>query len=387
MQHIFEYSVNGTALETIHKTIKKNKIPFEPSDVYSTSANEKTIRTDLRLSEKRIYNDETLFQVGKQILDEINQKITGKKFIIYKNNITYIKYNEGGFFKSHEDYLSVTSNLVEEYSMILCINGKCDGGETILQFNELFSYKCEKTKISGGCLLFRKDIPHEGALVKNGTKEILTYNVWCIKNQDDQILVINFENDDRKCLLSKNVIINYPFDNIFKRFLMEIPKDDITQYTSTHTFDQFQIIMKIYNGSSISNDEYNQYIDVIKYYNFDITHIFVKSFQSPPITKKSKYVDKDLILFGNETQYVDFFNDVKKNKIQCVPFKIIFAEGLVGYGGGMSGTPSVAIKWRPVWASFSDYNHVMLIHNICSKFIDLSNNYYEVNGDMITKKP
>ena len=386
MQHVFEYTVDNAVLDNIHEIIKNNQTKFEPSDVYLAAENEKIIRPDLRVSEKRQYYDESLFTIAKQILNEINKKIVGKKFVIFKNDVTHIKYNEGGFFKSHEDYLSINSNLIEEYSMILCIKGDCEGGQTILKLNDFFSQRCEKTKTPGGCLLFRKDIPHEGALVEKDTKEILTFNVWCINNQDSQIIVINFIQDDRKYYLSRNSIINYPSDNIFKRFLLDVPCDDIILYTCTHTYEEFQIVMKIYQGSVISNEEYDKYVDIIKYYNFDITNIFIKSFKTNPVTKPNQYIDDHMILFGNEAQSIDFFNRVKKNKMQCIPFKIVFAEGTVAYGGNMSDVAPVNVKWRPVWASFSDYNHVMLIHNVCYKHIELTNNFYDVNEDMITAK-
>ena len=40
--------------------------------------------------------------------------------------------------KEHEDYLSLTTNMIEEYTGIMCLNANCEGGETILNFNGLF---------------------------------------------------------------------------------------------------------------------------------------------------------------------------------------------------------------------------------------------------------
>jgi hypothetical protein len=61
-------------------------------------------------------------------------------YTLIKNDITYIKYDKGGFFNKHADYLSFTSNLVEEFTMILCVDANCIGGETTFYVNPFFKY-------------------------------------------------------------------------------------------------------------------------------------------------------------------------------------------------------------------------------------------------------
>lgn len=97
------------------------------------------------------------------------QSANGKKFILYRNDIMHIKYRGGGYFKPHEDYLSVNSNFLEEYSLIICINGSgsgngcgSSGGRTILKLNDFFTAKSTASCTKGMSLLFRKDIEHEG---------------------------------------------------------------------------------------------------------------------------------------------------------------------------------------------------------------------------------
>ena len=48
-----------------------------------------------------------------------------------------IKYSAGGFFKKHKDYLSITSNLIEEFTLIICVTppdiaATSTGGQTII---------------------------------------------------------------------------------------------------------------------------------------------------------------------------------------------------------------------------------------------------------------
>ena len=58
-------------------------------------------------------------------------------FTLVPNDVTHIIYEEGGFFKPHSDYLSVTSNCVEEYTMLVCVTPPdatppTAGGATVL---------------------------------------------------------------------------------------------------------------------------------------------------------------------------------------------------------------------------------------------------------------
>ena len=52
-------------------------------------------------------------------------------------DLTYLLYEEGGYFHAHEDYLSFTTNLVEEYTGLLVLEASPDlqGGETVLSVN------------------------------------------------------------------------------------------------------------------------------------------------------------------------------------------------------------------------------------------------------------
>jgi hypothetical protein len=64
-----------------------------------------------------------------------------------------------------QDFLSVTSNLVEEFTLILCVTPEglgASGGETII-----YPYASKKgtaydTTTPGNGLLFRKDLEHAG---------------------------------------------------------------------------------------------------------------------------------------------------------------------------------------------------------------------------------
>jgi len=105
----------------------------------------------------------------------------------------------GGFFKRHQDYLSLTSNAVEEYTLILGITPPeieaatpAAGGETIVHVNPYFTLTSRATTTRGGVLLFRKDLAHEGAPLLAGQKHIVTLNVWACRKTSRHVLLVTF---------------------------------------------------------------------------------------------------------------------------------------------------------------------------------------------------
>jgi predicted 2-oxoglutarate/Fe(II)-dependent dioxygenase YbiX len=120
--------------------------------------------------------------------------------------VTHIKYEEGGFFKRHRDYLSTTSNLIEEYTLLLCVTPqgaddddavKNKGGETIIHtYGGATAYD---TTTTGSGILFRKDLLHEGNELISGEKHIITANIWAMrKEQSKQVLLVTFPQEGKE---------------------------------------------------------------------------------------------------------------------------------------------------------------------------------------------
>lgn len=81
-----------------------------------------------------------------------------------------------GFFKRHKDFLSTTSNLIEEYTLLLCVTpdqagGVIGGNTTIHTFG---GAKTFDTTTTGSGILFRKDLEHEGMELTSGEKHNIT---------------------------------------------------------------------------------------------------------------------------------------------------------------------------------------------------------------------
>jgi hypothetical protein len=80
-------------------------------------------------------------------------------------------------FKAHADYLSLTSNVVEEYTLLVCVTPEAAatvGGETLISLPQRSGAAkqiiSKATTTPGRALLFRKDLTHEGLLLQAGAK-------------------------------------------------------------------------------------------------------------------------------------------------------------------------------------------------------------------------
>ena len=108
------------------------------------------------------------------------------------------------FFKTHQDYLSLTSNCVEEYTLLLSTNtaeqaANAEGGQTRVYFEAggkgaASLSAAYDTTAPNHALLFRKDLDHEAELLSAGEKNILSLNLLAFrKRASHQVLVVDFE--------------------------------------------------------------------------------------------------------------------------------------------------------------------------------------------------
>ena len=102
--------------------------------------------TSIRSSKFKAIVNEEIFSVSKELVDKINDLDTQYDYFLVENDVTYIKYKSGDFFKKHSDYLSVISNKIIEFTMIVCMNADCKGGRTIFHLNDFLKYKSEESK-------------------------------------------------------------------------------------------------------------------------------------------------------------------------------------------------------------------------------------------------
>lgn len=185
--------VNEKAQDTLVQLVRRETtIPFQASQLYSSTEERKFIDTATRSSQYRVITAPEAFDLADQIVASLNALDSGYDFMLFRNDITQIQYKAGDFFKGHEDYLSIKSNAIVEFTMLMCIDASSDicGGETVFHINEWFQHTSKSSITRGHLLVFRKDIKHEGRLLERGTKEILTFNLLGIPKKCDITIAV-----------------------------------------------------------------------------------------------------------------------------------------------------------------------------------------------------
>eukprot|EP00985_Skeletonema_marinoi_P005293 scaffold2282_cov136-Skeletonema_marinoi.AAC.3 len=229
---------------------------FQKSELYSSKVDAKIVNEDLRRSQFRIFEGDALFDHVESVVSWLNDSDLTFVYQLRRDNITETRYEADGHFLKHkasdmymcinchllslnihigvftnnniqifsyaaqkQDFLSVTSNLVEEFTLILCVTPEglgASGGETII-----YPYASKKgtaydTTTPGNGLLFERILnmqllsfsarsiysksifisPLEntlGGVLKSEHKHILTANIIATRKQcSDQVLFVTF---------------------------------------------------------------------------------------------------------------------------------------------------------------------------------------------------
>ena len=180
----------------LEEMLQANKQPFETSQLYAADTKIKFVDEALRRSSFRAIKDTRLLDVAEKIVQFVNQHDALYRYQLVRNNVTEIVYLPGGFFDTHRDFISLTSNVVEEFTMIICITPAdvvAVGGETVIYLAPNNAQVLTSTTTRGQALVFRKDLLHKSLPLESGEKRIVTLNLWGTRKQhDDRIMVINF---------------------------------------------------------------------------------------------------------------------------------------------------------------------------------------------------
>lgn len=265
---------------------------FEDSQLYSGAKKEKFIDLALRMSKFRSIIDPVLFNIADDLLFKLTESNDLNAFTLVRNDITHIKYEPGGFFKEHRDYLSLRSNIIEEYTLLICVTppdlaNNTVGGETRIHVNCDYIHTSQSTIRSGCGLLFRKDLIHEGLILKSGSKEIVSLNIWVTRKQtmNDGILFVTFPetevNDNidpiidavygQSYVLSINQILKYPNSILtnYYHFSSGFNNDKIVKYQCNKaTYQQFGVIFKALLGMYLSLGEYKDHASILDFFGF-----------------------------------------------------------------------------------------------------------------------
>jgi hypothetical protein len=315
MHSIKEFGIiDNIIIDQIIRIVKDDNNDFDKSLLYSTTKKEKFVDENERTSSFKLLKDEALFDKFEKLLEKISSTDKIYDYMLVRNDVTYIKYDKGGFFKKHADYLSFTSNLVEEYTMILCIDANCKGGETKFHINPYFEYSSKASITPKNCVIFRKDLVHEGCVIQDGYKNILTVNLLAFPKKCEKIIEITFANEKRKKILKYNDAVNLG-DNLISRYINNKKDNKIIKYTDEICcYEDFEILERIYTRNYIEISQFIKYKNIIDHYNIDYRNILMLP-QNVKITHKQKMHydnNSDIVLFDTETDYIYNTNVAKK---------------------------------------------------------------------------
>ena len=124
--------------EEARALLDKNPQAWSPSLLYNTATGKKIKDAARRLSEFRaITNDDELWDACERIVATVSAEDSNYTYALVRNDATHLRYTPGGFFKVHQDFLSLQSNCVDEYTLLLSLNtpdeaAAASGGRTLV---------------------------------------------------------------------------------------------------------------------------------------------------------------------------------------------------------------------------------------------------------------
>jgi hypothetical protein len=180
--------LGGLPIDKLRAFLAEHEQSFEQSQLYSPATERKYVDTEQRVSEFRAIVSKELFEHAEALVAALNADhgaAAGLHFSLVRNDVTEIRYRRGGFFKRHQDFLSVQGNVVQEHTMLACVTpdalaADVRGGRTILHTLG-GSHASRATTTPGSCLVFRKDLEHEGEMLEAGEKHLLSLNLWAVR--------------------------------------------------------------------------------------------------------------------------------------------------------------------------------------------------------------
>lgn len=343
--------------ERIRDRIFADQAPSLPSLLYDTHDKSKIYNLERRSSAFRLFTDQELFKDCDALVALLSHQDPTFTYSLRHNDITHIHYEKDDFFEAHTDYLSVTSNHVQEFTLIMCLDATCQGkggdgrpsGETRFTLNPFCSITSSSSVTPLHLVLFRKDITHEGLKLEEGTKDIITLNLWGMPsadNKDDKTLVISFPPDETRNFyaLPWSLVDHFPhcFFHGWRAFSKKIKDEeepDLLDYLCTvASYEEMKIIVDILHGVHIEMDVYLDHVALIKFFGFlktdlllEIPHIIKEHTPketSLTLTSKDDKTKTLKIVFADSSSALKVLNKrIKEEGLNALTFSMAFYEG------------------------------------------------------------
>lgn len=368
MQFVREvWNVNTSDLRNylINSTVK-----WKHSQIYDTASESKFVDDAKRVSDARIFTDSRLFEICDDIVQNISDSDDERDFILIKSDVTQIRYPVGGFFSPHRDYVTVVSNVLEEYTMIICVTDpstatETSGGETCIHLSNSMKFTSKATTLPGSVLLFRKDLIHEGLPLLSGQKEIVMLNLWCFRkysshsgnnihhDPNSEIILVRFPNEKPLAGKSPTPFYAIPYSQIrnFPTSPLAAPQPPpnidsaltIIDFPCTDcSSSDFEIVYKAIMGLYIPPELIIKYAELLSSYGVDLFMQVLRDTGAPPLQ------DADLT---SSQQYND-----NKAKNEDIKFQDEISQS--DFNVPLSENPSTVFQFPPVSPlTNTDANH------------------------------
>ena len=269
---------------------------YEPdnSHIFNNKTKINEYNPDIRKSKVIKTNKEIDFKILQNVVDlmnvELNKYDTHGKLIW--NEIDIIKYEQGGYFNKHRDFVNFISDQMKTYALLICLEGTEEGGETIIHLDQQNYITINESKNAGGCLLFRNELVHEGNIVKQGNKIIIKLDIHCFKNYKlvnnyDDTLLVKFNFDHRYYVL---------YDFMYKQYqtsiflLSQKFKQDGYIVLANFTFEEFKPVYEFLKGNNNNIKEIRKELDYLGIVNPTIQ--FIDKYEQNVIVKQNNKIDK-----------------------------------------------------------------------------------------------
>lgn len=261
LYHTFTIPQNAFSELKTHFNLTNKNTKFEESQIFNTKSKQNEINNNIRLSEKYSIKDKQSFElVNNKLIPFLNDICDKDKIILQlvEDDIEIIKYNKDGFFAPHTDFVNFISDQMKCYTVLVCLEGCEEGGETKLHFSDVNTKTVSGTKTTGQGLLFRYEIIHEGQKVINGTKIVLKLNIHAFKKYDNtnnitnDYLTVRFYDDTRIYVLHKSMYEKYSKSIFAGNSSFNSNNNEII--LQNITYEQFEPAYQLLNNN---NNNYN----------------------------------------------------------------------------------------------------------------------------------
>ncbi len=405
--------INPQLFAQIKTMVLDNTQIMQPSQLYAPAVDKKFIDVEQRFSVYRTFTQKELFDLCEQLVTYLSTLDPVYKYKLVRNDVTHIHYETGGFFNPHSDYLSLKSNMIEEFTCILCLQADCEGGRTIFHINEYFKHYSTNSKTTGQVLLFRKDLVHEGEKLVSGYKDIITLNLWAII-KDSTAYVITFPMEEKSQItettkttkttditsksyvvpVSKILDLGTNFFVADMNFKIKQQKDMTGIYThqAICTYEEFAVIDKILTGCYITIEEYIKHQELIDSYCIELKYILIdltkkdpikdtrlnqlnesikKKVKSDNISNPLRYLcihnfdsNKAICLLSQHDDNDNLYKLIKIHNLPLLPFKIVLVEGSLKVDD--QERPHV-YDMTPAYFSVGELNNLFFIRTLCNQ--------------------